>query len=150
MKKAVYKHWVRRKSNKNQLVFDNPEMWVKEIEGLKPTARYFITIEEENIKKTPSQLGFLFAGIYRAECMNSNAFSGLNEYEIHQALFEELESYPKVFLDKNGEEVVKHFVPNLNSYKKDEVQAYIDKLIAHLATEYDVFVKTPEEYKLSK
>jgi hypothetical protein len=150
MKKAIYKHAVRKKANKSQIVFDNPEMWIKEIEGLKPTSRYFITIEEENIKKTPSQLGFLFGGIYKSECMNSNAFSGLSEKEIHQELFRELEEYPKVYIDKKGEESVKMFVPDFNSYNREEVKTYIDKLIAHLATEYDIYIRNPEEYKQIK
>ena len=150
MKKAIYRHAVRRKANVAQLVFDNPEMWFKEVESLKPTSRYFITIEEENIKKSPSQLGFLFGGIYKAECMNSNAFSGLTEKEIHQALFSELEEYAKVYIDKNGNERIKMFVPDFNSYTREETKDYIDKLIPHLATEYDIYIKTPEEYKQFK
>ena len=82
--------------------------------------------------------------------MASNAFSGLTEKEIHQELFRELEEYPKVYIDKDGNERVKNFVPDFNGYNREQVKSYIDRLIPHLATEYDIYIKTPEEYKLKQ
>lgn len=148
MRKPVYKHWISKVVNEVRIVFDNPEIWIAEIESLNPSFRYYITVEKERERKTLSQLGYLWGAIY-PECAKSEVFDGWKKEKIHEVLFSCLENRMEVIKNKNGEDRLITVVPDLSSYDKEQLSEYIDHLIMYLADEFGIVVQSPEDYKLN-
>lgn len=112
--------------------------------------RGYAIIEEVQESVTVNQYAFYFGGIINGECMNSNCFVGLKDYEIHQILFREITSYTRTVEDDKGNSRIEVVTDDFHSYGRRKMAQYIDKLIPHLLDEYGIVVKDPEQYKLNK
>jgi hypothetical protein len=114
--------------------------------------RGYAIIEEEVDKASSNQLAYYFGGIIRRECMNSNTFSGMGEMDIHNHLLLEVMGTVRSIILKNGETKLVNSVPDFNKIKdnKKKMTEYLEKLIPHLAIEYDIHVKPASMYKYNK
>ena len=131
------------------IYYDRPEMYVKELQGLEGF-RFQMTIEKEHESISKNQRGYYFGGIIRAELMNSNIFSGFTEKEIHQMLLEQLRSYNKTIINKDKTETSCEFVEDFASYGKEEMTKYIDDVINYVTVEFNIPIKSSDEYKLNQ
>ena len=146
MKDPQYRHWFNCSNRKFH--FDRPEMFDKQKTAMNGKRGYAIFVEEDG-DVTSSQRGYLYGGIIRAECMNSNVFAGMNEKEIYQYFIKKLRSYTKTI--KTGEvETIEVFAEDVSSYGKRKMTRFIDEVIALLNTEFNIFPKDPTEYKLNR
>lgn len=129
--------------------FDRPEMFqekVKQLEG----KRFEMMLEPEYEPISKSQRAYYFGGIIKAELMNSNAFAGLSEREIHQILLKQLRSYHRTIKTNSGDEISVEFVDDFARFSKEEMATYVDEVINFLAMEFSITVKTPDEYKVNQ
>jgi len=110
----------------------------------------YAIIEEVRENISINQYAFYFGGIINGECMNSNCFAGLKDYEIHQILFREITSYTRTVEDDRGYSRIEVVTDDFHSYGRRKMSQYIDKLIPHLLSEYGIEVKDPKEYELNK
>ncbi len=139
-----YKHFFV--VNNEEISYDNKEMlsfFIKRLEG----KRGYMLIREYEEEKTPNQLAFYFAGIIKAECMNSECFAGLSSKEIHQVLFEELRSKQIIIEMPDGSSRIKTVSEDFGGYGIKKMKLYIDELIIHLLVNYKIQVKDPKMYK---
>jgi hypothetical protein len=131
------------------MIYDRPEMIVAATNRLE-MKRFELTLDEEFVSANQSQRAYYFGGIIKAECMSSNAFIGFTEKEIHQLLLRHLRTYHRTVITKSGQEITTPFVEDFQSYGKKDMLEYIDAVINFLAMEFNIQVKTPEEYKYNK
>ena len=140
---AIYLH-LGEVTQEAKLRFDNPEMWErnrKELIG----KRFELRLKEEEYKKSKEQLGYLFRGIIRGECCNSNDFTGWTEKEILHHLECELSTYLQSVRKLDGTEVKKEYILTVKSMGKKQLTIFIEKVIIYLS-ELGINVKEPKVY----
>jgi len=147
MKDLKFKHFFSVVNN--HIIWERPDMLQTKKLLLEGKKGYAI-IEEVQEDITVNQYAFYFGGIINGECMNSNCFAGLRDYEIHQILFREVTSYTRTVEDVQGNSRIEVVTDDFHSYGRRKMAWYIDKLIPHLQNEYGINVKDPSEYKLNK
>jgi len=147
MKEPKYKHYFTVRNGKFE--WEEPDMFEFKRKSLEGRRSYAI-IEEVGDVISHNQYAYYFGGIIRKECMKSNIFQGLSEKEIHQVLFNDLRSSVKGILFPDGTTKLVTVTDDFNSYKKDDMRKYIDELIPHLQTEYDIHPKAPDAYAYNK
>jgi hypothetical protein len=149
MRPLSYKHYFTVIDEK--FVWDDLEMFrliKKTLDG----KRGYAIIEEEVDKASSNQFAYYFGGIIRRECMSSNVFAGMSEKEIHNhLLFEVLGSVRNIAMG-DGTTKVMNCIPDFDQIKdsKKQMTEYLEKLIPHLATEYNINVKPASMYKYNK
>jgi hypothetical protein len=112
--------------------------------------RGYAIIDEEEKNVSPNQYAYYFGGIIRRECMASDVFKGYTEKQIHSLLFNELRSTVKGILKPDGTTKLVTMSEDFNSYKKEDMRLYMEELIPHLQTEYNIYVKPSSHYKYNK
>lgn len=100
----------------------------------------YITEHEE--PRTPSQLGFYYGVIIRKVCMNTEKFSGWEEPEIDK-FFKSLYLVTRDWRVIGGRKYEVVSTESLSSISKKRLSAFIEKVVAWLATE-DIIVPDPE------
>lgn len=146
MKELDFKH--RFKVVNGEFVWEDKDVFdyvKKELEG----KNGYAIIKEEEKDITPNQFAYYFGGIIRKECMNSNAFLGWTEMEIHDYLLREVEGNVKVAKTPHGN-VAFISTPDFKLFRKNKMAEYITKVIALLQTEFDIHPKPPEHYRYNK
>ena len=147
MKEPQYKHFFTVENGK--FIWEEEDMFnlaKKRMEGKKG----FVIIEEVEDNITPNQFAYYFGGIIRSECMNSNAFAGMTEKEVHQVLFSELRSYTKTIEYSNGKVERKVLTEDFSNYRKKEMIKYLEELIPHLQVNYNIHPKPSSHYKYNQ
>jgi hypothetical protein len=149
MRPLPYKHYFNVRDNK--YVWDDPEMFAVKKRMLEGKRGYAI-IEEVDEESTSNQLAYYFGGIIRQECMNSNCFAGLKEKEIHNALLLEVTGSMRTIHKSNGSATLVEMPGDFDLImrSKKKMAEYIEKVIALLNTEYNIFPKPSEHYKTNK
>jgi hypothetical protein len=147
MKAPQFKHYFNIRNGK--FIWEAKDMFEYKRKALEGKRGYAI-IEEEVDKVTPNQYAYYFGGIIRMECMNSEAFQGLTDKQIHSVLFAELRSSTKGILLPNGTTKLVQVTEDFSDYKKDDMRKYIEELIPYLNVEYQIYPKPSEHYKDNK
>lgn len=111
--------------------------------------RYFAILEKEVEPKTAQQRGYFYGGIIK-ECMESNAFAGKTKREIEFELLMAACPEPRELIGKNGQVRIVYTPPDIASKNKEEMSKIIEACLAWLLLELDIYVRSPEEYYLSK
>lgn len=147
MKTLEFKHYFKVSNGK--FYFEDREMFDFVKRSLEGKRGYAIIKEiEEDI--SPNQFAYYFGGIIRGECMNSNAFAGWTERQIHEYLLKTLEGEVKPILKKSGEVVHEETVPDFSMFRKRKMAEYISKVIPFLQMEFDIHPKPSDHYKYNK
>jgi len=148
MSQVKYKHFFVVKNG--QFVFENKEM-LNAVKQMLEGKRGFAIIEEEIKGPTIDQYAYYFGGIIRKECMNSEAFAGLSEKEVHSALMYEVGATITVsYLHPRKGRIIKEEPEDIKRWSVKRMIDHIDKVIAHLNIEYRIYPKPPEHYKDNK
>jgi hypothetical protein len=146
MRPLPYKHYFNVSEGKFN--WEDPQMLEVKRKLLEGKRGYAI-IEEDTEDVSLNQLAYYFGGIIRQECMNSECFAGLSEKEIHNYLLTKCEgSMRKVYRPDKTFAVIE--MPgdfDLIMGSKKRMALYIEKVIATLQTEHDIFPKPAEHYK---
>lgn len=132
-----------------KFVWTDPQMFEyyrRKFEGRRGYAVIFETKEDP----TPNQYAYYFAGIIRRECMQSEAFAGWTEREIHKFLLKEVMGVIRQVKFRNGQVKNISVAPDFDSFGKAGMIEYISKLIPWLQTEMDIHPKPSEYYKYNK
>lgn len=143
IKELRFKHYFRVFDGK--IIFEDKGM-LDLIKSKLEGKRAYMIIDQDKDKVSSNQYAFYFAGIIRKECMNSNVFKGLSEWEIHKILFSELRSYTASYAKADGTAMHKSITDNFEKYTISDMAEYLEELIAYLATEYGIYVKSKEQY----
>lgn len=147
MKKIPFKHYF--KVEKGVFSFENKEMFEYKRLNLEGKRGYAI-IEEVEEEISVDQYGYYFGGIIRGECMRSNTFAGLSDRQIHSILFSDIRSFTKGILMPDGTTRLVTVMEDFHSYKKRDMSKYIEEVIPHLQTVYDIHPKPSSHYKYNK
>jgi hypothetical protein len=115
-----------------KLLFDNIEMWRRE-RLLLVDKRFELRLKEEENKKSEEQLGFLFKGIIRGECLHSEIFAGWTEKEILAHFENELSVYLKAIKNLDGTEIKKEYILTVKSMGKRQCARFIERVIIYCA-----------------
>lgn len=147
MQEPKYKHFFTVINGK--FIFQQKDMFEykrKSLEGMKGYA----IIEPVEDDVTPNQYAYYFGGIIRKECMKSDIFQGLSEMEVHQVLFFDLRSSVKGIKQLDRTTRLITVTEDFNKYSKKSMSKYIEELIPHLQTEYNIHPKPASHYKYNK
>ena len=147
MQEPKYKHFFQVINGK--FIFKEEDMLEFKRKNLEGKRGYAI-IEPVEDDITPNQYAYYFGGIIRKECMKSNTFQGLSEKEVHQVLFKDLRSSVKGIKMPDGTTKLVTVTDDFGKYKKSDMQKYIEELIPHLQTEYNIHPKPASHYKYNK
>jgi len=149
MKPLPYKHFFSVKGDK--YVWDDPEMFALKKRMLEGKRGYAI-IEEVEKESTSNQLAYYFGGIIRQECMNSNSFAGMKEKEIHNALLLLVTGTMRTIYKRDGSTALVEMPEDFDAImrSKKRMAEYIQKVIATLNVDFDIFPKPSEHYKTNK
>jgi hypothetical protein len=146
MRELPYKHFFT--VHNGRYAWEDDEMFALKKRILEGKRGYAI-IEEDTDESSPKQLAYYFGGIIRKECMNSECFAGLSEKEIHNYLLLSVAGSMREVHRKDGSsrlvEMPGEFEPIMRNVKK--MSEYIEKVIAFLQVEHDIFPKPAEHYK---
>lgn len=143
---TLYRHKFEVKNGK--MIFENKGMYEANmtlLEGKKGYAVFFP--EESNI--TNDQWAFYYGVICRKYCMESEAFSASfnNVKEISSFLLEKLTARPKIIKYPSGKTITEFIPDKLDDYNKKEMAAFIEKVIAYLAVEFNIFIEeSPDNF----
>lgn len=142
---TYYKHIFECKNG--ELKFDNPEMLKTQKQIFEGKKGYCVFYKIED-KPSTNQWAFLYGGIIKAECMNSNSFAAFkSESEILNYFAKELRSYNRIIVDKNGVNHIIDSFDDISTYNMRQLSTFIDEVIVFLSTEFGITVKHPESYK---
>jgi len=146
MKPLPYKHYFTVKGGK--YVWENLEMFnliKRTLEG----KRGYAIIEEETEKVSSNQLAYYFGGIIRQECMNSNCFAGLSEKDIHNYLLMAVRGSVRYVRRPGGETSIVEMPGDFDEIMRDKMKMakYLEEVIAHLSSEFQIYVKPSSHYK---
>jgi len=149
MKPLPYKHYFTVKSGR--YVWEDTQMFdltKKMLEG----KRGYAIIEEETERVSSNQLAYYFGGIIRQECMRSNCFGGWKEGEIHSYLLTEVSGNIRQVHRPDGSVSIMEMPADFDKImnNKKDMSEYIQKVIAHLNTELEIYPKPAEHYKYNK
>lgn len=146
-KSPSYKHFFKIVDGK--YIWDEPDMFEYKRKALEGKRGYAI-IEETDEEISPNQYAYYFGGIIRKECMVSETFQGLTEKQVHQVLFSELRSTTKGILMPDGSTKTVMVSEDFDRYKKKDMILYLEELIPHLNTEYNIWPKPASHYKYNR
>lgn len=146
MKNVKYKHWFKI-DKKLKLTLDDKDAYTANKIMFREKRGYLVFYEDDSDMATENQLGFLFGGIIRGSCMQSNEFIHFNnEEEILDYFIWKLRSYMKAY--KTGKEsIVVRTTENWRTYGKLELSRLISDIIIFLEQEHGIFVKDSKLYK---
>lgn len=149
MKPLPYKHFFTVQNGK--FVWEEPQMF-KAKKLLLEGKRGYAVIEEISENASSNQLAYYFGGIIRQECMNSEAFAGLSEREIHNYLLTEVAGSMRQIHRPDGSVSLIEMPGDFDSIKdnKKKMSEYLQKVIALLNTEWEIFPKSAENYKTNQ
>jgi len=144
MPQVKYKHFFTIKNGK--FVWDSEEM-LNVIRIQYEGKRGYATFEEVNNGPSLDQYGYYFHGIIRMECMNSEAFGGMNEKEVHYALIMQIDPQTITFHHPEKGRVIYHYPPDIKKWSVKKMAQYIEKVIALLNVEYHIYPKPSTHFK---
>lgn len=125
---------------------DNADLYVENLKSL-DGKRIQVTVEEYKEAKTPEQLGYFFGGILPT-AMEHESFGGWEKEEIREYL--EGKFLQKTYVKQvNGENVCVFITQTVGDLNKQELSAFIDKVLSFLAT-MGIQVLAPEQYRLDR
>ena len=78
--------------------------------------------------------------------MNSNCFAGLTDKQIHQVLLDETRSKQIIITMPDGSTRFKTVTDDFRAYGMRKMALYVQDVIVHLQTDYNITVKDPSMY----
>lgn len=128
---------------------EKPAWWNTNIESLEGKD-VEVTIGEKKRKKSLPQLAFYFGGIIRTACMRSSVFAGWEFRAIDDHLRDLFASYPMTMVTKDGKISVTIVRDDIATYKIDQMNFFIERVLQYLLDEHDIEVPDPLDFKLNK
>jgi len=144
MSEAKYKHFFTVREGK--FIFESKGMlgFIKsQFEG----KRGYAIFEEAHSGPSVDQYGYYFGGIIRSECMQSEAFQGHTEKQVHYILLMQID--PQIISfehPEKGRQIIE-YPPDIKKWSKRKFAEYIEKVIALLETEYHIYPKPASHFK---
>lgn len=133
-----------------QINYTRPSLYYSKLNSLIGKKITVLIDEYKEIKPTHRQWAYYYHAIIHNECMSSNAFASMKDNEIDHWFRKVLRTKTRVYFNplKQREET-ELYIEDIKEYSPDEFAMYILEVIYLLNSEFDIFPKSTEEYKMN-
>lgn len=144
MSYAEYKHYFEVEDDGSIKIKDD-KMFMYDCKRQRGNKKYLL-VRSDGKKIQHPKFKFYFGVVIGKYCLGSNVFNGYSKEVVHQILFAEIKGKPIRFMEKK----MMIFEKPFEKYTDEDMVEYLNELIPHLATTYNIYVNTKDddyEYK---